>query len=625
MATRHRVAALIDSGETSDAKALAQRELETSPEDPFWLYVLGHLARRHGDFEAAASLLRRSIAKDPEHAQALDELGMSCRTMGNSADALRAFQQAIRIDADYIPPYLHLAGLFHDMGRTEDARLCLLRAREIDPNNAVIEKRLGRIFHQAGELAQADEAFTAALTHDADDGETQLLQATLLPEFTTSEAKRDAWRKRYRDGIERLARSPPAIADPMEVGATGFYLPYHGHNDRVLQQTLAQVYADACPAQQFRAAHCDNPPPLPGDRPYRVGFVSYFLRRHTIAKLWGEVMTRLDSERFQVTLFSLSPTEDAESGRLEDGVDRFVHLPRSLDVAREAIADAKLDLVYYTDIGMEPLTYFLAFAKLAPVQCVTWGHPQTTGIPTVDYFVSSHLCEPDDGESHYSERLARLPVMGNWIRRSQMPKALSRDALGLPTAARLYGCLQSVFKLQPDFDAILGDILRRDDAAKIVLLEGHKPYWTEQLKARLQATLGPASQRIIFMPRQDEVGYLSLAGAMDVLLDTTHFGGGNTTYEAIAAATPVVTLPSPYLRGRLTLGIYNQLGIDDLVAVDEDNYVEIAVSLACDPDKRKELQQRIDERCDLIFEDDRAVTAYEDFLERAIANREDKV
>ncbi len=279
-------------------------------------------------------------------------------------------------------------------------------AREIDPDNAAIHKRLGRMFHQAGELAEATQAFGLALSHDAEDGETQLLQATLLPEFTASEAEREEWRSRYRKGLERLALDPPAISDPMEVGATGFYLPYHGCNDRSLQEALARIYAGACPALQFQAAHCDQPRPRPGERPFRIGFVSYFLRRHTIAKLWGEVMTRLDSERFHVTLFSLSPTEDAESRRLEAGVDRFVHLPRSLAVARDAIADAKLDLVYYTDIGMEPLTYFLAFARLAPVQCVTWGHPQTTGIPTVDYFVSSQLCEPSDGDSHYSERLA---------------------------------------------------------------------------------------------------------------------------------------------------------------------------------------------------------------------------
>ena len=98
-------------------------------------------------------------------------------------------------------------------------------AREIDPDNAAIHKRLGRMFHQAGELAEATQAFGLALSHDAEDGETQLLQATLLPEFTASEAEREEWRSRYRKGLERVALDPPAISDPMEVGATGFYLP----------------------------------------------------------------------------------------------------------------------------------------------------------------------------------------------------------------------------------------------------------------------------------------------------------------------------------------------------------------------------------------------------------------
>ena len=617
-AVRHRAASLIDKGDTAAAKALADHELEAAPGDPFWLYVLGHIARRQGNFIEAVKLLQHSIDGDAQSPHTFDELGMSQRAIGHNSDALRAFQQAIVADANYIPSYLHLAGLFHDMGRTGDARLCLMRAREIEPDNAAIHKRLGRSFYQAGELAAAEKSFGEALTLDSQDGETQLLNATLMPEFTTSDVDRETWRDRYHDSLETLERNPPTISDPMEVGATGFYLPYHGRNDRALQEQLARVYAVACPSLQFHAAHCDEPPPRQGDRPLRIGFVSYFLRRHTIAKLWGDVMTRLDRKRFHVTLFSLSPTEDAETARLGAGVDQFVHLPRSLAVARDAIADAKLDLVYYTDIGMEPLTYFLAFARLARVQCVTWGHPQTTGIPTVDYFISSALCEPQDGDAHYSEQLARLPVMGNWIRRPQLPEAKSREALGLPSSAHHYGCLQSVFKLQPDFDVIFGDILRRDDTARIVLLEGHKPYWTEQFKTRLQQALGSSYERVLFMPRQDEAGYLQLASAMDVLLDPIHFGGGNTTYEAIAAGTPVVTLPSPYLRGRLTLGIYKQLGINDLIADSAETYAEIAVSLAKNSDQRENLRRRIEERCDLIFEDDRAVTSTEDFFERAI-------
>ena len=131
--------------------------------------------------------------------------------------------------------------------------------------------------------------------------------------------------------------------------------------------------------------------------------------------------------------------------------------PRALDGARRQIAAAELDIVFYPDIGMEALTYFLAFARLAPVQCVTWGHPVTTGIPALDHFVSSELLEPDGAESHYAERLVRLPRLPACVARPARPSAHGdRDHLGLGPG-RLYVCPQSLFKLHPDFDDVLGE------------------------------------------------------------------------------------------------------------------------------------------------------------------------
>ena len=60
---------------------------------------------------------------------------------------------------------------------------------------------------------------------------------------------------------------------------------------------------------------------------------------------------------------------------------------------------------------MDIRTYFLAFSRLARVQCVTWGHPDTTGIPNMDYFISSNLIEPKEADEHYSEKLQRLNVL----------------------------------------------------------------------------------------------------------------------------------------------------------------------------------------------------------------------
>src|SRR5207249_4355624 len=105
------------------------------------------------------------------------------------------------------------------------------------------------------------------------------------------------------------------------------------------------------------------------------------------------------------------------------------------------------DLLFYADIGMDAISYFLAYARLAPVQCVTWGHPVTTGIPNVDAFLSADVLEPPGAEAHYSERLVRLGRLPTWYECPIVPaEPAGRAALGLPADATLYVCPQSLFK-----------------------------------------------------------------------------------------------------------------------------------------------------------------------------------
>jgi predicted O-linked N-acetylglucosamine transferase (SPINDLY family) len=215
---------------------------------------------------------------------------------------------------------------------------------------------------------------------------------------------------------------------------------------------------------------------------------------------------------------------------------------------------------------MAPFTYFLAFARLAPVQAVTWGHPVTTGIANIDYFVSSAPAEPAGAVRHYGERLIELPVMSNsYARPLPLPHA-ARAELGLPEAGTVYLCPQSLFKLHPDFDGLLAAILARDPAGAIVLLAPAQPLHAARLLARLARHVPPAAlKRVRFAPWLAYDRFLALIAAADVMLDPIVFGGGNTSYEALALGIPVVTLAGTFLRGRLTLGMYRQMGFDDLV------------------------------------------------------------
>src|SRR5204862_6093476 len=116
----------------------------------------------------------------------------------------------------------------------------------------------------------------------------------------------------------------------------------------------------------------------------------------------------LPRSEIEVQVFSIGAPDDALARAFAAGADRFVALPARLEDVRAAIAQAEPDVLLFADIGMHPLTYFLAQHRLAPVQMMTWGHPVTSGIDAMDWYLSAQALEREDAQSHYSERLLRL-------------------------------------------------------------------------------------------------------------------------------------------------------------------------------------------------------------------------
>ena len=182
----------------------------------------------------------------------------------------------------------------------------------------------------------------------------------------------------------------------------------------------------------------------------------------------------------------------------------------------------------------------------------------------------------------------------------------------------MYVCPQSLFKIHPEFDALLGGILRADLEGQVLLLCGQQPHWTEIIKGRLSRTIPDVAQRVKFLPRQSSDDFLRLLATADVLLDPIHFGGGNTTYEALEFGTPIVTWPGAFMRGRVTYACYRKLGIMDCVAADGDEYVKLAVRLGTDPAWREEIRSRILAAKDVLFENPAAVRELECFFVTAV-------
>lgn len=606
-----------NAGRTAEAATVCRAVLAVLPDQPTTLEVLALCLERQGEAEAARRCLRAAIAAAPAAGRSY---GLLARLSG-TGPAAGLWRRALLLDPAVPGAAGIYGGLLTDLGRLEEAVAPLRLAVAEAPSDPEQSRRLAITEQRRGALDQARRLFRRAHRLGADDG-VLAREALVLPVIPESEAEIADCRRRFAAIAAEMVERRVRIEDPLRsVGTTAFFLSYHGLDNRALHGAMAAAYAAACPSLAMVAPHCLSPRPPKAGQPLRLGILSDHLYSHTIGQLNRGLVEHLSRGRFHVTLLTTAGPDDPIRRKLHADADAVVTIPNDLDGARRRVAAEELDILYYPDIGMSPFTYFLAFARLAPLQCLTWGHPDTTGIPTLDCFLTCDAMEPPGAEAHYTERLLRLPGTTLYYHRPQpdpAPGAMrDRAGLGLSEDAHLYVCPQSLFKIHPRFDELLIALLRRDPRGLLVFVDPRRQ--GEALRRRLAAGGRDVCDRIRFLPGLSNPDFLALVATADVMLDPLHYSGGNTSLEAFSVGTPIVTWPGGFMRGRHTHGFYRLMGMDDCVARDPAHYLELALALGTDPGARRWVSRRILERNAVLYEDIASIRAIEDALTAAHA------
>jgi predicted O-linked N-acetylglucosamine transferase (SPINDLY family) len=373
-----------------------------------------------------------------------------------------------------------------------------------------------------------------------------------------------------------------------------FGMAYHGIDDKELFIKLYQMYSNLIPSLNFVAKHITNYQ-KPSNRKIKIGFLSHYFFDHSIGRSFNKIIEGLaESEQFEVIVFTVKKVNDDYINSLKSKMT-YVELPVSHIDSFRTIESYELDVLTYADIGMNSETYCLACTRLAPIQCCLFGHPNTTGIATIDYFISSKIMEPEHAQKYYSEKLLLLNSIPAIITKpTVIPDQLTRKDLNLPEDATIYICPMTLYKVHPDFEQMVGKILQQDPKGIIIFFEDYQFKLAGQIVyKRLMQALPDMSNRILFFPWLKAPRFINLLILADAILDTPHFGAGTTGYMAFAFGLPIVTWPGEFLRGRVMLSCYNIMGINDLIAKDQDHYVTLAVRLANDLEFRNMIKEKI--------------------------------
>ena len=628
-------------------------------------YNRGNALQALRRFEEALASYDRAITLKPDYAEAHNSLGNALQMIDRRAEAIAHYQSALSINPNFAPALLNLGNALMALYRYAEAEMCFRRSVALLPKYVEAHVDLGSALWVQYKSDQAIACFEEALSLKPDhvvahtglgvclvqEGRKKEALAALrraaalrpgflaewhacmanLPIVYHTEAEIEESRSAYSKALTMLTRNFPTddlgtVSEALRAldASKPFFLPYQGRCDRDLQSTYGALVARMMAARYPEYAERPEMPSRSSGSPIRVGILSGFFHQHSVWKIpmrgWMEGLSR---DRFEVHCYYTDTSRDSCTEAARNCCVKFIDGPREIDAWASIIRADALNVLIIPEIGMHPMTLKLSALRLAPFQVTSWGHPNTSGLPTIDYFLSSDLMEPQNAADHYTETLVRLPNLGIHYQSGASSDAkIARCDLGFADSDVLYWCCQSLYKYRPEYDWIFAKIATAIPNARFLFIRHSSDFVTGIFRERLDKTFAAegldAKRHCAFLNRLPFEQFMAHSAACDLFLDSPGWSGCNSALEGIATNLPIVTHRGGLMRGRHCTAILEMIGMCECIADTIEDFVAMAIRMGKDPDLRRSFQERIDRGKEAIYLDLSSVRALEHFIERTV-------
>ena len=315
----------------------------------------------------------------------------------------------------------------------------------------------------------------------------------------------------------------------------------------------------------------------------KIGFISEFFTNHTIGKLFKNIIFSLDQAKFDIFVLHSKKTKPGDlfnefMEKEKNGFLKNIRLPEKLSEKINYFKKVKFNILFYPDIGMSIEMYYLSLIRLAKYQIMSWGHPETTGSESIDFFLCSKSLITDETSRSYSEKLLLMKHLPMIYEIPEIKQKLEDAEL---SKNNIYSCPQTMFKFHPDFDHVLAEILKKDKKGVLYLIKDNNKIFFNKLIERFKKIKYFDLKRVIFLDPLSRDNYINHLGTSSVLLDPLYFGSGNSFHESMVYGTPTVTMPTKFIKSRIVTAAYIQMEIDNPPVVkNKKEYIDLAVEIA---------------------------------------------
>ncbi len=603
---------------------------EKFPIDEQIHYIMGLAYYFSKDFTKSLYHFKFAVKLKPNFYEALNNLGIlyseynTQKNKTNSNEIKKSIfylKTAIKINSNNACAYENLGNIYFKIGDYFKSIKAFDKAREIKPltnedaEKLIISRKNEGLINEALEFIE--ELQNKKIIPNLIFQETSLTH-TILPN------KDEIFKQRNRIINSINKYQTKKISDfNVDISLNPkfylFHLSYDGLPTKEIFKKQGILFQKYIPKiNLFKEKKSDNL------RKIKVGVFTKFITNHPVSYCFLDIFLGLNSKEFEVIIF----TSDAKGKNKKINKNlcsnvKFKFFENSdLKIIRDTICKEYLDILIYPEIGLTGTSYYLAAHKLAKKQIALGGHPDTTGLNTVDYFIGNKLNQPSNAQNYYTEKLVlfnNTVLSGSLENESKLiPRNLSLSDFNLPNEKNYYGCLQSLFKIHPDFDNILNEITYLDPNSLIVFTVFPNKSAVINLLKRWKKSFPNLLNHIIFLKRLPHLKFLRLSELIDVHLDTIHFGMGSTGHQILNLKKPIVTWQGEFARGRYISSIYKKYKFKKCpLAKHQKNYAKIAVDWATNKKLSKQFELEISEKSEKLFSDTQNIIfEFENFFKK---------
>ena len=567
------------TGQVKKAKGICLKILEDEPKNFDILHLLGIISFQLKDYKKSSELISEAIKINPKDAEAYNNMAIVSKKLNQFDVAYNNFCNAIKLKPDYAEAHNNCGVILKELKKEEDAIKSFELAIKFNKNYAEAYYNLGHIFLERKKYNEALKNFYQS--YKINSKLDYLLSSIIFIKHRICEW--NSFDKNLFD-LENIILNEKKKINP--------FLTLSFYESPQLQKTSAEIFVKNEYNDKNNQNYKFN---NQAKKKLRIAYYSADFRNHPMSYLLANLYELHDKNKFEIIGISFGPDKNDEMRkRVSSAFDKFYDLRLKTEdeivkFSRELKIDIAIDLMCFTKYHK----FGIFVKKCAPIQVNYLGYPGTSGTNYLDYIIADKILIPKESQKHYSEKIVYLPdtYQANDSTKKIADKIFTREELGLPKDGFVFCCFNNNYKITPQvFDVWMRLLEKVENSVLWILSEDINI--SKNLKK--EATIrGIDFNRIVFAERIKMNEHLARQKVADLFIDTFPYTGHTTASDALWVGLPVLTRIGKSFASRVSASLLNAIGLSELVTNSEKEYEDLAIELAKNPPKLKEIKNKL--------------------------------